>query len=96
MDDIDTYLRAPCASAEMLAVDVVDAARWRALLGSARLRGLGSAGLDGAQGDYAHIGIEAWTIHPPSSLIAREATTTRAWLIAYADIARNVAPIAKD
>ena len=46
-----------------------DAKRWRALLGSARIRILGSAGFDatahpGENPDYRHFGMEIWTHHP--------------------------------
>ncbi|HHS9738701.1 TPA: hypothetical protein ACTW90_001061 [Raoultella ornithinolytica] len=46
-----------------------DAKRWRALLGSARIRILGSAGFDatahpGENPDYRHFGMEIWTHYP--------------------------------
>jgi hypothetical protein len=44
--------------------DERDAAKWRALLSCARVRPLGSAGLErdaDHNPDYAHIGFELWT-----------------------------------
>ncbi len=46
-----------------------DAERWRAMLGSARIRILGSAGFDatalpGGDPDYRHFGMEIWTHYP--------------------------------
>ena len=46
-----------------------DAKRWRALLGSARIRILGSAGFNvvahpGENPDYRHFGMEIWTHYP--------------------------------
>lgn len=41
----------------------LDAARWRAVLGCARLRVLGSAGIVQERGNYAHLGLEMWTQH---------------------------------
>lgn len=46
-----------------------DAKRWRALLGSARIRIIGSAGFDataypGENPDYRHFGMEIWTHYP--------------------------------
>jgi hypothetical protein len=40
-----------------------DAKRWRALIGCARIRVMGSAGLHDPQSNYAHIGVEFWTHH---------------------------------
>lgn len=42
--------------------DAEDAARWRALIGCARLRIMGSAG--SATDEYQHVGLEVWTQHP--------------------------------
>lgn len=69
-----------------------DAARWRALVGSARVRVIGSAGLrtnidpygnpwDG----YAHIGLELWTKHAPDAI--NEPPDAVEWLTKYADTA---------
>lgn len=44
-----------------------DAARWRALIGCARIRVMGSAGLHDPQSNYAHIGVEFWTHHKAQS-----------------------------
>lgn len=48
---------------------LLDAKRWRALLGSARIQILGSAGFDavvhpGENPDYRHFGMEIWTHYP--------------------------------
>jgi len=53
------------------ASDAEDAARWRALMSSQRIRVIGSAGLvDAVTGEprapadgYAHIGVELWSLH---------------------------------
>jgi hypothetical protein len=45
-----------------------DAERWRALVGCARVRVLGSAGLNDPESEYAHIGLELWTRHAARSL----------------------------
>ena len=75
--------------------DARDAARWRALLASGRLRLLGSAGFDnsslygikdGRQADpsgYRHFGMEFWTIHFHDS--SADNATGQAVLTAYAD-----------
>lgn len=62
-----------------------DAAKWRALRSSARIRALGSAGIDKPNPDgYAHLGLELWTRHPaPSDPIALE------WLDRYVEIIRE-------
>lgn len=46
-----------------------DADRWRAMLGSARIRilgadGFGATGLPGSDPDYRHFGMEIWTHYP--------------------------------
>lgn len=73
-----------CAAAER------DAGRWQAVIGSARVRVLGSAGLNSELdpygkpwNGYAHIGVELWTKHegghePPHAV---------EWLTKYADAA---------
>lgn len=49
--------------------DSRDAERWRALIGCARVRLLGSAGLGEQVGTtgYAHVGVELWTHHEAAS-----------------------------
>jgi hypothetical protein len=49
--------------------DHEDAERWRALIGCARVRVIGSAGIHQQVGTtgYAHIGVELWTHHEASS-----------------------------
>lgn len=77
-----------------------DAERWRALLGSARIRPLGSAGLTdnvspygGPWDGYAHLGMELWTVYGSSlndeqrERLAKENILGREWLTKYADIA---------
>ncbi len=50
-----------------LSSDALDAARWRALLSSARIRVLGSAGFGPRTSEnsdgYRHVGLEIWTQH---------------------------------
>ncbi len=62
-----------------------DAARWRAFIGSARIRMLGSAGLNGDRDGYAHLGLEIWTKHPGDCTADNK--LAREWLIKYTDIA---------
>lgn len=79
----------------------LDAARWRAFLGSARIKPQGSAGLDSDKdpngnpfNGYAHMGLEIWTTsdrdHPPELLeqIDHDTALGRRWLTRYADVAR--------
>lgn len=54
--------------------DALDGERWRAVLGCARIRVLGSAGLHSdldtygnRHGSYGHIGLELWTKHDAPS-----------------------------
>lgn len=68
-----------------LAEAKTDARRWRALIGSARLRPLGCAGLSKDQDGYAHIGFEAWTMYPGDH--TKENSIGVEWLTAYVDIA---------
>lgn len=70
-----------------LEVQSTDAMRWRALLGCGRVRALGSAGLTSETnmynepyGDYAHLGLELWTVHSAGS-----EPTAIEWLIKFAD-----------
>lgn len=72
-----------------------DAARWRAFLGSQRIRPLGSAGLDRPEpNNYAHMGFEIWTVYGrdyrPELLekMDTENEKGRRWLTQYADVAR--------
>lgn len=66
--------------------EAVDAARWRALVGCARIRVLGSAGLTKDQpNNYAHLGLELWTHHEAGN----EGPAVE-WLTKFADKARLV------
>lgn len=80
--------------------DAADAARWRALLASERIRPQGSAGLTSEvapsgepYNGYAHIGLEIWTKYgrdySPELLDAMDEGNAlgREWLTKYADIA---------
>ncbi len=74
--------------------DALDAARWRALLRSERIRMIGSAGLKASMPNhYAHFGMEIWTKHSRNyspeliERLDRENAMGREWLIKYADIA---------
>lgn len=77
-----------------------DAQRWRAFIGSARIRMIGSAGLKSDKdyygnpyNNYAHLGMEIWTKYgnslSPVQTKEMEAGNAmgRDWLIKYADIA---------
>ncbi len=72
-------------------IDKKDAMRWRALLLSARIRALGSAGIENDRDGYAHLGMEIWTIYPTDTtadayIVAQENKLGKEWLIKYADI----------
>lgn len=70
--------RAEAAWAESLRPD---AERWRALVGCARIRALGSAGLVKPNPNrYAHLGLELWTHHTAGS-----DPGAIEWLIKFAD-----------
>ncbi|WP_338718692.1 DUF551 domain-containing protein [Raoultella ornithinolytica] len=69
--DLPFKLRSAANAQQPVVPDDVqrDAKRWRALLGSARIRILGSAGFDatahpGENPDYRHFGMEIWTHYP--------------------------------
>lgn len=68
----------------------LDAARWRAVLGSAYLRPLGSAGLCSPMpNNYAHIGLELWTKYDAAGEdLSLENMRAASWLTKYADVAR--------
>jgi hypothetical protein len=68
----------------------LSAKRWDALINSARIRALGSAGLNSELSpngqpwnNYAHLGVELWTKHDEFT----EDSFGKAWLEKYADIA---------
>lgn len=84
VDRIDACIKTTHADNVSLATD---AARWRAFIGSARLRMLGSAGLFDDQDGYAHVGLEAWTKHEPFDGADKEHATAVDWLTRYTDIA---------
>lgn len=74
--------------------DALDAARWRAFVGCARIRPLGSAGLEQPYPDhYAHMGLEIWTIYgrdySPKLLQQMDEQNERGrrWLVMFADVA---------
>jgi hypothetical protein len=83
------YAAAPAPS------DAQDAARWRALLNSQRVRPLGNAGVSQPEANhYAHLGLELWTIFGKSAstdrlraTLVKENALGREWLTKYADIA---------
>ena len=65
---------------EAAADDAEDAARWRAMLASQRVRVLGTAHLGEP---YAHIGLELWGQYP--GVIPSMQDANRSAVIAYAD-----------
>lgn len=78
--------------------DAQDAARWRALIGCARIRPIGSAGIEQPDPDHhAHLGLELWTRfgrdYRPELLVQldQENARGRRWLTAFADIAIDAA-----
>jgi hypothetical protein len=100
----DGYRRAREEAADLVAVapaspqqaqaDARDAARWRAFVGSARIKPQGSAGLNEPLADnYAHMGLEIWTTYdrdfsvPMLERMDRETALGRDWLTKYADVA---------
>ena len=100
-DDVQEKFRKFCnnrvdAPATLIAApNVQDAAnRWNALLNSARIRMLGSAGLMRPEANnYAHFGMEIWTkygtsLSPKShEEMVRGNVMAREWLVKYTDVA---------
>jgi len=80
---------------QMVSPDVVrDSNRWRAFVGSGRIRPQGSAGLNWPLGkNYAHMGLEIWTTYDrgySDEMLAKmdaETAAGRDWLTKYADVA---------
>lgn len=77
-----------------LAFATKDADRWRAFVGSARIKMQGSAGLNEPEpNNYAHIGLEIWTTYDRNYSQAlldqmdKGNALGRDWLTKYADIA---------
>jgi hypothetical protein len=70
---------------------LVDAMHWRALLASARIRTIGSAGIVSPEpGNYAHLSLELWTRYgtPEEKLdFSSRNAVAKDWLIKYAGIA---------
>lgn len=73
----------------------IAAQRWNALINTARIRVLGYAGLDkqahpdGREyGDYAHLGLELWTQHPPTLDRYEDSKHNIKLLTEYADKSR--------
>lgn len=67
----------------------LEAARWRAVLGSAYLLPHGNAGISSPMPDnYAHLGLELWTTFDEDADVSKENACGVAWLTRYADIAR--------
>lgn len=74
--------------------DVVeDAERWRALMGSGRIRILGTSGFEGGLGNYRHMGLEIWTEYAGSGF---DNAPGRESLIRYADTMRAVLAATKE
>lgn len=72
------------------ALELADALRWRALVGSARIKPQGSAGLESPQpGNYAHMGLELWTVYDQAGKkdFSGDNSLGVRWLTTYADIA---------
>jgi hypothetical protein len=67
--------------------DAEDAAKWRALRGSARITAIGAAGLGAHRrkpNHYAHLTLNFWTVHDaPADALALE------WLDEYVEIAQR-------
>lgn len=78
------------AAREHMAVDAQDAARWRALMRTPRIKMQGSAGVDPhngqrREGTYVHFGAEFWSIGAPHESGQCEPTWGRHCLTALAD-----------
>lgn len=85
-DQMRAYGQA-CATAKLAEVEA-DAARWRALIGCARIRPLGSAGIvKPNENGYAHLGLELWTDHHGYDKTKPEHQRGVEWLTKFADIA---------
>lgn len=71
-----------------------DAANWRALIGSARIKLMGCAGLHAESPDfltpYGHIGLEFWTHHEAAG--DRQDCEGREWFERYMQKARAKVP----
>lgn len=74
--------------------DALDAERWRAFVGCARIRPLGSTGLEQPDPNhYAHMGLEIWTVYgrdySPKLLQQMDEQNERGrrWLVMFADVA---------
>lgn len=92
--DLMAELLAAYSASPAAQCDAKDAERWRALLGSARIRMIGSSGLrEPMPNNYAHFGMEIWTIYGSSLDADQRAAMVngnilgREWLTKYADIA---------
>jgi hypothetical protein len=95
---IDVRLQAEAKAEDrmqMVPPDVVrDSNRWRAFVGSGRIKPQGSAGLNAPMSEnYAHMGLEIWTTYDrdySEKLLAQmddETARGRDWLTKYADVA---------
>jgi hypothetical protein len=91
IDEIDGQLKA-LTTKTPVAVPDIDGQRWRALIGCARIRVLGSAGIvtDNPEG-YAHIGLELWTHHE-----ANHEGPAVEWLTKFADKCIAATPAASE
>lgn len=92
---ITAFLKDSAPQASEAVRDAEDAARWRAFIGCARIRPLGSAGLEQPDpNNYAHMGLEIWTVYgrdySPELLKKMDAENERGrrWLVMFADVAR--------
>lgn len=73
--------------------DAEDAAKWRALRGSARITAVGSAGLGTPwKGNYAHVTLNFWNIYPEGG---DDGGVGAAWLDKYVELTRKVQEMVK-
>ncbi len=74
--------------------DAIDAQKWRTMIHCARLRPLGSAGIEKDSEhdpDSAHLGFELWTKHPPFEHLDAQRALGIRWLDKFVEKALRVA-----
>jgi hypothetical protein len=86
-ESVQLYAREMAHWKKLAEANASDAARWRALLSSGRLRALGCAGFNNNTIGHAHLGLELWTTYPePHPSLAESNARCVAWLTTYTDI----------
>jgi hypothetical protein len=74
---------------------IADAEKWRAIIGCARIRPLGSAGLEEGTSayptDYGHMGVDLWTQHAPYEHSEAQREIAVRWLNKFVEKAQRIA-----